>query len=162
MGRALALDPGSVWANYYRGVCALRLGKPVRAVDAFSACAAQSGQTAWCLYNLGLAYTEAGAPADAVPVFDRALAADPGLAAAWLGRAAARLRAGGRPADALADVRRAADAGLPQAEVVYHTAMIYLAGNDRAAGKKYLEECLAHAPDHAKAREALARLRAGH
>jgi serine/threonine protein kinase/Tfp pilus assembly protein PilF len=159
MNRALELDPGSVWANYFKGICGYRLGKPTVAVAAFSACAALAPNSAWCQYNLGLAFGAAGGPDEAFACYDRALVLEPGLVAAWLGRAA--VHAGKKQsADALADVQRAANAGLAPAEVAYQKALIHLATNNRPAGEVCLRECLALAPQHAEARKALDRLKA--
>lgn len=75
----LERDPGSLWANYYRGVCLLQLGEPADAAASFSVCVALAPGSAWCLYNRGLAYSQAGRPDRARADFDRALALDPSL-----------------------------------------------------------------------------------
>jgi tetratricopeptide (TPR) repeat protein len=157
--RALAREPGALWANYYRGLVCLRLGRPTEAVAAFSACAALAPGVAWCVYNRGLAYSKADQPGPARADFDRAIALDPSLAAAYLGRAAVHHKAG-RPADALADLRRAADVGARPADVLYRTAVISLAMNDRAAAVESLRRCQEAEPGHGDAEQLLARLAA--
>src|SRR5262249_11844504 len=60
------------------------------------------------------AYAETGQPDAALADFDRALALDPTIAAAFLGRAAGHQRSG-PPPEALGDLRRAARGGAPAA-----------------------------------------------
>ncbi len=85
---ALALDPPSLWANHYRGVCHLRQKQPTEAVAAFAACVALAPRAAWCVSNRGLAYLEAGRLDAARADFDRALLLDPTYAPALAGRTA--------------------------------------------------------------------------
>jgi tetratricopeptide (TPR) repeat protein len=158
LGRCLADEPHSPWANYYHGICCLRLDRPTPAVAAFSACVALAPGSGWCAYNRGLAYTQAGEADLAVVDFDRALALDPTLAAAYIGRAVAHQRAG-RDAAALADLRRAEAAGVPRAEVRYRQALILVMAKDHAAAAACLRDGLASDPDYQPARDLLARLR---
>jgi tetratricopeptide (TPR) repeat protein len=78
---ALALQPGLLWASFYRGTCALRLREWADAVAAFHACVVLAPDCAWCYHNRGLAYRAAGRADRARVDFDRARALDPSLAA---------------------------------------------------------------------------------
>jgi tetratricopeptide (TPR) repeat protein len=156
--RCLAREPDSLWANYYYGLCCLRLGRPVPAVAAFSACAARAPGSGWCAYNRGLAFALAGDPDRAVADFDRALELDPSLTPALIGRATAHQQAG-RADAALIDLRRAEAAGVPGAEVRYRQALILLMVKDRAAAIDRLSAALAADPAFLPASALLAQLR---
>lgn len=82
LDRCLAIDPQSVWGNYFRGVCALRLNQVADAVAAFSACLALYPDSAWCLYNRAVAFAAAGRPGRAAADAEQALRRDPHFAAA--------------------------------------------------------------------------------
>ncbi len=88
LDRCLSEDPGSLWANYYRGLCALRLGEPNEATAYFSACTALAPRSGWFLYQRGLAHHRAGRTNQARADLNRAAELDPTLAAA--GRTALR------------------------------------------------------------------------
>ena len=60
--------------------------------------------------------------------------------------------------DALADLGRAARAGVPAAAVEYQRAVVLLGVNDRAGAVASLRACLEHEPGHRQARELLDRL----
>src|SRR5262249_41291093 len=77
LDRCLEPGPRSVGGNYFRGVCALRLTQPAEAVAAFSACLALNPDSAWCLYNRGLAFSAAGRSDRATTDLEHALARDP-------------------------------------------------------------------------------------
>jgi serine/threonine protein kinase/tetratricopeptide (TPR) repeat protein len=160
MDRCLQREPQSLWAHYYKGVCCLRLGHPIEAVAEFSACMALSPNVPWCIHNLGQAYSEAEELELALACFDRALALDPSLSASFVGRATIYLRKG-RYADALADLRSAADGGIPLAEVEYRKALVYLASGERSAAIASLRSCLERDPRHIQAQETLAKITAG-
>jgi tetratricopeptide (TPR) repeat protein len=155
--RALRLDPRSVWAGYYAGLCRLKADDPAGALAAFSGCVALAPDSAWCRHNRGLAYAALGRPAAAVADFDRAVDIDPRLGAAWLARAGV-LRREKRYAEALADLRQAASAGVRPAEVAYQRAVVEAAAGEREAARANLRECLTHDPAHAPARELLEKL----
>jgi tetratricopeptide (TPR) repeat protein len=86
MERGVALEPGNLWANFYRGSCAYRLEHHQDAVIAFSVCVALAPGTAWCYLNRGLAEAALGRLDRALGDYDRALELDPTLAAAAFGR----------------------------------------------------------------------------
>jgi tetratricopeptide (TPR) repeat protein len=86
MERALELEPGALWPNFYRGCCARRLGRHQDAVVAFAVCAALAPDRACHWYNRGLAYLELGRLDEALRDHDRALRLDPDLVAAALSR----------------------------------------------------------------------------
>jgi tetratricopeptide (TPR) repeat protein len=125
-------------------------------VAEFSACNALSAGSPWCLHNLGRAWSEAGQQELAVGYYDRALKLDPNLGASYLGRATVYLKKD-RAGDALDELRRAADAGIPAAEIDYRKGVVYLSRGDRTAAIACLKSCLAHEPRHLQAQEALTR-----
>ena len=51
--RALRLDPRSVWAGYYAGLCRLKADDPAGALAAFAGCVALAPDSAWCRHNRG-------------------------------------------------------------------------------------------------------------
>jgi tetratricopeptide (TPR) repeat protein len=160
MNRCLERDPQSLWGHYYKGTCCLQLGHPIEAVAEFSACTILAPNTAWCIHNLGQAYTEVGELEAGLASFDRALALEPGLAASYLERAIIYQRKS-RYAEALADLRSAADGGISVAEVEYRKALVYLASGDRSASIASLHSCLERDPRHVKAQEALSKVTGG-
>ena len=124
---------------------------------AFSACVALAPDSPWCVYNRGLGYTQTGRLDQAMADFDRALALDSATGGRLPGRAAVHQRAG-RFQEALADLGRAADAGLPRPTMEYQKALVNLAAQDRRAAIASLRDCLTLDPGHADARDLLARL----
>jgi tetratricopeptide (TPR) repeat protein len=160
MDRALREKPQYLWAHFYQGSCACRQRRYDEAVVAFSVCVALAPESAWCRHNRGLAYAELGQLDRAARDYDDALRLDPTLAAAALGRAALRQRQK-LYADALADLERARELGVAGAEIDYRRALVYLERQDRAAARASLRAALRQGPEHAPARELLARLEQG-
>ncbi len=80
LDRAVALQPGSLWAQFYRGRCALLRHRHAEAVDAFGACIALAPE-AVCYYNRSLAYAGLGDRERARLDLERARALDPSLVA---------------------------------------------------------------------------------
>ena len=80
LDRAVALQPGSLWAQFYRGRCALLRNRHAEAVDAFGACVALAPE-AVCYYNRSLAYAGLGARERARLDLERARELDPSLVA---------------------------------------------------------------------------------
>lgn len=156
MDRSLQRDPQSLWAHYFKGVCCLRLGRPVEAVAEFSACMVTAPNVAWCTHNLGQAYLETGELELAQTCFDRALTLDLNLAASLLGRATIHQNKG-RYTDALADLNTAGQAGIAPAEVEYRKALVYIASGNRPAAISSLRSCLQRDPRHILAQEKLNR-----
>ena len=72
---------------------------------------------------------------------------DPKLAEAWLNRGLLHSRSGEHAA-ALADLARAAGAGLDEPTALYNLALIYLAAGDREAARDRLRQLLRLRPDH--------------
>jgi Tfp pilus assembly protein PilF len=68
-------------------------------------------ESAWCIYNRGLALLKAGRAEQAIKDFDRALAIDPQFGIAYVGRATAHQEAG-HAAEAEADLHKAAELGI--------------------------------------------------
>ena len=76
LNESLRLDPHSLWANYYSGVCAMRRNDSTGAVAAFAACVALAPESGWCVYNRGLAFAASGQHDRAAADFDRAARLD--------------------------------------------------------------------------------------
>ena len=81
LDRAVALEPQSLWAQFYRGRCALLRNRYAEALDAFGACVALTPE-AVCYYNRSLAYAGLGASERAWLDLERARKLDPDLVAA--------------------------------------------------------------------------------
>jgi tetratricopeptide (TPR) repeat protein len=80
LDRAVAIQPQSLWAHFYRGRCALLRFRHAEALDAFGACIALAPE-AVCYYNRSLAYAGLGASERAWLDFRRARELDPDLVA---------------------------------------------------------------------------------
>jgi tetratricopeptide (TPR) repeat protein len=157
LDRALDLQPGGLWQNFSKGVCAYRMGQYPDALAAFSACTALAPQSASCFHNRGRVYAELGRLDRALQDYDRALQLDPQLAAAALGRADVYRRLE-RYDDALADLERARRGGIDEAVISYQQAIVYLGRQDKAAAVTRLRDVLRLQPGHERARELLAQL----
>jgi serine/threonine protein kinase len=81
LDRAVAMQPQSLWAQFYRGRCALLRNRYAEALDAFGACVAVAPE-AVCYYNRSLAYAGLGASERAGLDLERARKLDPDLVAA--------------------------------------------------------------------------------
>jgi serine/threonine protein kinase/Flp pilus assembly protein TadD len=121
--RALASAPENFWANYYRGVCAYRLGRSDDAVAAFSACIVLAPRDATYRHNRGLAHAQRGAWREAIADYTRALELNGRFASAALNRGLAHAELGDTKA-AVADLERAARLGAPPALVRSNLAVI--------------------------------------
>jgi tetratricopeptide (TPR) repeat protein len=106
LDEAVRLEPGGLWPNFYRGVCAYRRGRHEEAVTAFSVCIVAAPRQPAPYVNRGLAHAELNREAAALADYDQALRLDPELALAAVNRAALHLRAG-RRREAEADLRHA-------------------------------------------------------
>jgi Flp pilus assembly protein TadD len=80
MDQSLAIEPHGLWPNYYKGLCALRMGRSEEALVAFSVCVALAPDRGWCYFNRGLALAERGRTDAARADFEHAHRLDPGLA----------------------------------------------------------------------------------
>jgi eukaryotic-like serine/threonine-protein kinase len=81
LDRAVAMEPQSLWAQFYRGRCALLRNRYAEALDAFGACVALTPE-AVCYFNRSLAYAGLGASERARLDLERARQLDPDLVAA--------------------------------------------------------------------------------
>ncbi len=101
LARAVQLQPQGLWPNFYRGVCAYRLGRYADAVTAYSVCVGAaprpaegtSPAAARCFYNRALTFAALHQADDALRDYDQALRLDPSLASAALDRELLRKRA---------------------------------------------------------------------
>jgi tetratricopeptide (TPR) repeat protein len=80
LDRAVAIQPQSLWAHFYRGRCALLRYRHAEALDAFGACIALAPE-AVCYYNRSLAYAGLGVSERAWLDLRRARELDPDLVA---------------------------------------------------------------------------------
>jgi serine/threonine protein kinase/Flp pilus assembly protein TadD len=142
---AVRLEPQGLWPNFYRGLCAHRLGCPGEAVLAFSVCIGAAADAAPCFHNRALALEALGRRAEALADYDQALRLDPGLAAAALNRGLLHYRAQ-RPELALADLQRARALGAPPGLVDWNLFLIDVARGDQASALDNLRRAMRHQP----------------
>jgi serine/threonine protein kinase/tetratricopeptide (TPR) repeat protein len=157
LDRALELGPHEFWPNFYRGLCAYRLGHHADAEVFFRICAALAPASAECAYNLARVRQAQGRVEPAARGYDRALQLDPTLAPAFLNRGILHLQAG-HLARAGDDLRQAMGCGGDPAIVHYNLALIESARGDRAAARTHLHAALRHDPQHPGARALCDRL----
>jgi eukaryotic-like serine/threonine-protein kinase len=156
--QAVRLQPQGLWPNFYRGLCAYRLGRYDDAVTSFSVCIGAAPAAGGCFHNRALALEALGRTEQALDDYDQALRLDPTLAGAALNRGLLHYRA--RRYDAvLADLRRARDLGADPAEVSFDLALVYLARGEQASALDHLLQALTHNPLHPDARKLLDSLR---
>jgi tetratricopeptide (TPR) repeat protein len=158
LDRALAIEPGGLWPNFYQGVCCYRLGRFDDAALAFTACTALAPQAAVCFYNRALAFTRLGRTDRAIPDYDRALELDPDLVEAALNRGILHYQSK-RLLEATTDLQRALKLGADPASAHYHLALVCLSQSDRAGARAHLENCQGAGPDQAKVTQLLQSLR---
>ena len=151
LARAVELDPGGPWPNFYYGVCAYRLGRHQDAVSAFSVCIGAAPELAGCFYSRALAHAALGQDEQAISDYSRALDLDPAHASSSLNRGMLHARHG-RHAQALADLRSALEHGADGAAVHYDIALVLLAGNDPAGALAGVRRALEVDPGHAPSR----------
>jgi tetratricopeptide (TPR) repeat protein len=150
--RAVRIEPQGLWPNFYRGLCASRLGRYADAGLAYSVCIGAAPEAAVCFCNRGLALAAQGHHEQALLDYDQALRLDPTLAAAALNRGMLHYEAR-RYADALADLRRAQELGAEPAVVTFDLALVHLARGERADALRELRRALGHNPQQPDARK---------
>jgi serine/threonine protein kinase/Flp pilus assembly protein TadD len=156
---AQALEPQGFWTNFYKGLCAFRLGRHADSLAAFSVCIGVSPTMAVSYHNRALAYTALGLQHEALIDYDQALHLDPNLGPAALNRGMLHFQAKQLP-QARADLERALELGAePKSTVYYDLAMVHLAANDSAGAGVCLEKALQYERSHAQARLLLERLK---
>jgi len=160
--RSLKLQPGSLWANFYRGKCRYQLGDYQEALCSFSVCVALAPDRAWCFCNRGLAHQALEHLEQAVLDQNRALELEPTLGEAAFYRGQVRFQQG-RYDFALADFLSALERGVSPAAVACEQARVHLTqGNPKAARdalKRAVEaDPLNISPEHKEARSLLDRL----
>ncbi len=79
LDRALQLQPQGLWPNFYRGICAHRLGDDQDALAAFAVCVALAPQTPACYTNRGHVYAALGRTAQAQQDYKHARQLEAGL-----------------------------------------------------------------------------------
>jgi serine/threonine protein kinase/tetratricopeptide (TPR) repeat protein len=144
--------PGDFWPNFYRGVCAYRLGQFQDAVAAFDTCTALLPYSAQCYYNRALAYDSLGRHEPAVRDYGRALQLDPGLARAALNRGIIAYK-DRRYDGAIADFRRALRAVADSraiGRIHYNLALAYAARGDQVDALASTELAILHGCDEAR------------
>ena len=109
--QALRMDPASLWANFYEGICAYRLERNLDAAIAFTVCVDQAPQLPEAFYNRALTFTAMGEHGRALQDYSQALRLRPDFTAAAFNRGLLHYQADRREA-ARADFERAVAAGL--------------------------------------------------
>jgi serine/threonine protein kinase/Tfp pilus assembly protein PilF len=158
LNRAVELDPGGLWPNFYRGSCAYHRKQYEDAAISFSVCVALAPRSAWCYLNRGLAGAALGRLDRARRDYGRALRLDPTLAAAAFGRGVVCYQQKLYP-EALADLQHSLDLGMAPATVCYQRALVELAEDRQAIAAESLRRALQHDPQHTQAKALLDQLR---
>lgn len=157
--RALALKPDHTHALANLANARLAQGRAGEALALFRRVVELTPHDAKGWSDLGQALERVGAsPVEVESHYRRALGLDPRLAETRLalGRL---LLAGGRAAEAAAELERAAELHVGYAEALYHLGLARLAEERPAAAADAFERTLALAPDHASALHNLGLLR---
>jgi tetratricopeptide (TPR) repeat protein len=155
--KALDLEQGAFWPNFYGGVCAYRQEHYEEALAAFHACVVLATQTPECYYNRALAWAALGNIPEALRDCDRALRLDSSFAAATLNRGVLH-RLNKNLTAARRDLERALMLRADSATVYYNLALVHLAENDEAAALTLVRQALQHNPRHQEAAELRDRL----
>jgi serine/threonine protein kinase len=155
---ALPHDPGSLWINYYSGVCAYRQGRFEDAVVSFAAGIGAAPELPDCYYNRALAFEALGRRDRALADYDLALSRQPRLAAARMNRAVLYLR-DKRYAESAADLHQAMADGADRAAVHFNLALVHLGRGDRDAARSCLQASLDDDPNRKDARLLIDQLR---
>jgi tetratricopeptide (TPR) repeat protein/predicted Ser/Thr protein kinase len=82
--RALRRQPGDFWANYFLGICSVKMGNPAVAVAHFTVCQSQRKDLVWVYLLRGFASGQMQEYAAAEKDFDTALALKPTAAARYV------------------------------------------------------------------------------
>ncbi|GAB0119782.1 O-linked N-acetylglucosamine transferase family protein [Acidisoma sp. 7E03] len=130
---AVALLPDSVMAHCNLGKCLLNLGLPLEAQTVAEHAHALPASAPLVEATLGGLLAELGAGEAALPHLTRAVAAEPGMAAAWFNLSHA-LRSLNRLKEAVVAVDRAIALLPEQAEYHFHRAQLLLLLGEEAAG----------------------------
>jgi serine/threonine protein kinase len=126
--KALDLEPGAFWPNYYQGVCAYQWKHYLDAVNAFRVCIALKPTSAVCFFNRGQAYAALKETAAALGNYRHAVQES-------------------------MDTN-----GLDSARVYYRMALAHDQLRDRPAAWRCLKKALRHDPKHKGARNLKRRL----
>ena len=142
--RAVAVAPDRAPALRALADARLRAGDAARAESLYAALAAQVGGEGPSLEGRGRAAAQQGRLEEAAALFERAVAAEPRLHAAWgaLIRAQVQL---GRAAAAESSLARAAVAGLEPATLEAHRALVEILAGRRDAAERALAKVPAEA-----------------
>jgi eukaryotic-like serine/threonine-protein kinase len=158
--RAVDLEPGDFWPNFYQAVCAYRRGEYAASLTAASVCVALSPKRAECFFNRALAEQALGNSERALRDLDLALKLDPTLAVVEFQRGKV-LSDERRFADAKRDFESAMRHGAEPASVHYQLALVHLAEQDRQAARASLGQALQHNRHYEPALALQARLDTG-
>ncbi len=150
--RVLDERPQDFWSNFYRGLCAYRLGRFDDCLANFRTCVALAPNSAECYYNRARVAEALGQLDLAFRDYSRALDLDPSLTSALLNRAILRHK-NGHHDDAIADFRRAIRS-TPDPHTLgrihYSLALAQLARGDRASARDSAQEAVARGFDPAR------------
>jgi tetratricopeptide (TPR) repeat protein len=139
--RAIGLEPGAFWPNFYQMLCTYRQHDYATALNMACACVALSPHSAECFYNRALAYQALGQTAPALADFARALELQPRLTIASL-RRAMLLCQRQRNDEAMVDLKNAIVSSDPAFKEHIQKAMDQLARHEPAKALTILEQAL--------------------
>jgi len=145
LGRAVEADPSDFDARFNRGVCLLRLARPLDAAADFEVCLAFDPDHVRARFNRGLVRLELKHYDLAAADFDRVIELRPSLADAYVNRALCR-RDLGDPTGALADLTTALESGETQTRIYFLRSQVHAQLGDKAAEKADVAEGLKRTP----------------
>lgn len=138
-------DPEHFWAQYYLGVCNLRLGGLREAVISFSAAASRRPKLAYIYVLRGLANGQLGDLSAAESDFDRAARLAPNLYGLYLNRGVIRMRHGLND-KAAEDFHKATEIDPTRAEALLNLAAVSRASGETEVALAKIESAIELAP----------------
>jgi serine/threonine protein kinase/Flp pilus assembly protein TadD len=154
--RALAVEPNSLWPNFYQGVCHYQLRRFEDAALAFTVCTTLAPNAA-CFHNRALAFIGLGRTDRALADLGRALERDPSFADAAFNRGLLHFQAK-RFTRAAADLQYALKNGADPVRAHFQLALVCVAREDRAGALSHLKQTRKLDPGHAEAARLIDRL----
>jgi tetratricopeptide (TPR) repeat protein len=139
--RAIDLEPGAFWPNFYQMLCTYRKRDYATALNMACACVALSPKSAECFYNRGLAYQALGQNDSALADFARAVELQPRLTVASLRRAILLCRRQ-RYDEASVDLQRCLSAMDPAMQRNIQRALDQMARREQSQALATLEKAL--------------------
>jgi tetratricopeptide (TPR) repeat protein len=145
--RALKLEPGAFWSNWYLTLTCYRQKRFVEALQSACVCVALEPHSAECFHNRALCHAALQEHQAALDDFDTATKLDPSLAPSLLHRGMILVQLE-RHDEALVDLNRALALGSNPAEAHYQIALAYTGSGNRPAAIESLTLALRHSPNY--------------